>query len=244
MSGLTRPDAGRVSVAGVDVSRSPARPGPGWAWPAETSLYPRLTVAEHLRLFGALAGLRRATLRRAVTSIAEQLCLTEVLYRPAGLLSGGQRKRTQAATALVAEAGAVARRAHRGADPRPAARCSPGSRTARPRAPRSSIPPTTSRNWLNSAPRWPWRGRAGSSPAAVSVRCWPGWPVRCGSASPGRCPPDCAASARRTDRGDGLRVVTSDAPAALARLLAAGAAPVSIDIRRPGLDDLDPALTP
>jgi ABC-2 type transport system ATP-binding protein len=44
--------------------------------------------------------------------------------------------------------------------------------------------------------------------------------------------------------GDELRVVTSDAPAALARLLAAGAAPVSIDIRRPGLDDLYAALTP
>ena len=44
--------------------------------------------------------------------------------------------------------------------------------------------------------------------------------------------------------GDELRVVTSDAPATLARLLAAGAAPVSIDIRRPGLDDLYAALTP
>jgi hypothetical protein len=44
--------------------------------------------------------------------------------------------------------------------------------------------------------------------------------------------------------GDELRVVTSDAPAALAGLLAAGAAPVSIDIRRPGLDDLYAALTP
>ena len=44
--------------------------------------------------------------------------------------------------------------------------------------------------------------------------------------------------------GDELRVVTSDAPGTLARLLAAGAAPVSIDIRRPGLDDLYAALTP
>ena len=44
--------------------------------------------------------------------------------------------------------------------------------------------------------------------------------------------------------GDELRVVTSDAPATLARLLAAGAAPVSIDIRRPGLDDLYAALSP
>ena len=104
VSGLTRPDAGQVSVAGVDVLAHPrqARARLGMC-PQETSLYPRLTVAEHLRLFGALAGLRRGALRRAVTAIAEQLCLTEVLDRQAGLLSGGQRKRTQAATALVAE---------------------------------------------------------------------------------------------------------------------------------------------
>ena len=37
--------------------------------PQETALYPAATVAEHLRLFGALAGLRRAALRRAVDNI-------------------------------------------------------------------------------------------------------------------------------------------------------------------------------
>jgi hypothetical protein len=42
--------------------------------------------------------------------------------------------------------------------------------------------------------------------------------------------------------GDELRVATSDPPATLARLLAAGAAPVSIDVSRPGLDDLYAAL--
>jgi ABC-2 type transport system ATP-binding protein len=54
VSGLTRPDAGRVSVAGVDVLAQPRRARLG-VCPQETSLYPRLTVAEHLRLFGALA---------------------------------------------------------------------------------------------------------------------------------------------------------------------------------------------
>ena len=46
----------------------------------------------------------------------------------------------------------------------------------------------------------------------------------------------------RGTAGDELRVTTSDPPAVLARLLAAGAAPVSIDISRPGLDDLYAAL--
>jgi ABC-2 type transport system ATP-binding protein len=37
----------------------------------------------------------------AIDGVASRLELTEVLDRPAGLLSGGQRRRTQAATAMV-----------------------------------------------------------------------------------------------------------------------------------------------
>ena len=104
VTGLIRPDAGSVTVGDVDALRHPrtARELLG-VCPQETALYPSITVAEHLRLFGALAGLRRAALRRAVSDIAEVMQLTEVLAKPAGLLSGGQRKRAQAATALVAD---------------------------------------------------------------------------------------------------------------------------------------------
>jgi ABC-2 type transport system ATP-binding protein len=100
---LIRPDAGSVTVCGINALKHPrtAR-GLLGVCPQETALYPSVSVTEHLRLFGALAGLRRAALRRAVGDIAEQMQLTDVLGQPAGLLSGGQRKRTQAATALVA----------------------------------------------------------------------------------------------------------------------------------------------
>jgi ABC-2 type transport system ATP-binding protein len=103
VTGLIRPDAGSVTIGNVNALRHPrtAR-GLLGVCPQETALYPSITVAEHLRLFGALAGLRRAALRRAVGEIAELMQLTEVLDKPAGLLSGGQRKRAQAATALVA----------------------------------------------------------------------------------------------------------------------------------------------
>jgi ABC-2 type transport system ATP-binding protein len=104
VAGLVRPEAGRVRVGGLDtVTRPRAARALMGICPQETALYPAATVNEHLRLFGALAGLRRAALRRAVDDITEQMDLTSVAGQPAGLLSGGQRKRTQAATALIAE---------------------------------------------------------------------------------------------------------------------------------------------
>jgi ABC-2 type transport system ATP-binding protein len=104
VTGLIRPEAGRVRVGGVNTTARPraARALMGIC-PQETALYPAATVAEHLRLFGALAGLRRAALRQAVDNIVERMDLTGVAGQPTGLLSGGQRKRTQAATALIAE---------------------------------------------------------------------------------------------------------------------------------------------
>jgi ABC-2 type transport system ATP-binding protein len=104
VAGLVSPDRGRVRVRGVDALAHPraARALTG-VCPQEAALYPAETVAEHLRLFGALAGLRGAALRRAVDDIAERMDLACVADKSAGLLSGGQRKRTQAATALIAE---------------------------------------------------------------------------------------------------------------------------------------------
>ena len=247
VSGLTRPDAGRVSVAGVDVLAQPrhARARLG-VCPQETSLYPRLTVAEHLRLFGALAGLRRAALRRAVTGIAERLCLTEVFDRPAGLLSGGQRKRTQAATALVAE--------------RPVLLLDEPTAGADPQTRRALLTVVADRAAAGAAVVYtthylPELAELGATLAVAragkiiarggqrSLLAGLAGEVRVGFAGP------VPAGLRPLGQVDGtardeLRVVTSDAPATLARLLAAGAAPVSIDIRRPGLDDLYAALTP
>jgi ABC-2 type transport system ATP-binding protein len=102
VAGLTRPDAGRVEVAGIDVTGRSTRVREliGLA-PQEMSLYLPLTVRENVRLFGGLAGLRGRTLRSAIAATAAALGLTEVLDRPVGLLSGGQRRRAQAATALV-----------------------------------------------------------------------------------------------------------------------------------------------
>ncbi|MEV4355492.1 ABC transporter ATP-binding protein [Nonomuraea sp. NPDC049625] len=89
-AGLTRPDAGRVVVRG-EVGMAPQ----------QLALYPGVTVRETLRLFGGLAGLRRRALAGAVEAVAEELALTGVLDRRVSVLSGGQQRRAQAATALL-----------------------------------------------------------------------------------------------------------------------------------------------
>lgn len=102
VAGLVRPDAGRVLVDGADVSTRPghARQRLGLA-PQEIALYQSATVRQNLRLFGGLAGLRGRGLRTAIDETAEALALTGLLDRAVGLLSGGQQRRAQAATALL-----------------------------------------------------------------------------------------------------------------------------------------------
>lgn len=102
VSNLTRPDSGRVTIAGRDPAA--ARGLVGIA-PQHLALYPSITVREHLRLYGRLAGLRGASLRSAMEELATSLRLLEIMDRPAAVLSGGQQRRTQAATALIHKPG-------------------------------------------------------------------------------------------------------------------------------------------
>jgi ABC-2 type transport system ATP-binding protein len=64
-------------------------------------LYPSATVRENLLLFGGLAGLRRRGLVREFDDLASALHLEDVLDRRVAVLSGGQRRRAQTATALI-----------------------------------------------------------------------------------------------------------------------------------------------
>ena len=98
VSYLVRPDSGRVTIDGKEPAA--ARGLVGIA-PQHLALYPSITVREHLELFGRLAGLRRAALRTAVDDLAGALRLGAFMDRHAAVLSGGQQRRTQAATALV-----------------------------------------------------------------------------------------------------------------------------------------------
>jgi ABC-2 type transport system ATP-binding protein len=106
VTGLVRPLTGTVRIGGLDALASgkrgrAARRLVGVA-PQEIALYQTVTVRDNLRLFGGLAGLRGRALDAAIDQVLDELALTEMAGQQAGLLSGGQRRRVQAATAMVA----------------------------------------------------------------------------------------------------------------------------------------------
>jgi ABC-2 type transport system ATP-binding protein len=98
VSGLLKPDSGQILIDGRAPVKARDRIGVS---PQHIALYRSITVREHLRLYGKLAGLRAAALRTQIDDLAVELRLTPFLDRPAGLLSGGQQRRAQAATALI-----------------------------------------------------------------------------------------------------------------------------------------------
>jgi ABC-2 type transport system ATP-binding protein len=243
VTGLVRPDAGRVCVGGVDVGRDPrgARRLLGVA-PQELALYVSATVRDNLRLFAALAGLRRAALHRAVDRVAEELQLTGVLGQPAGLLSGGQRRRTQAAAALVADVPLLLL-------DEPTAGADPQTRAAlleavRARAARGAavlytthyLPELADLGATLAVAR---QGRIiarGTQEALIK-----GLPGELRLRLPGapNVPGLPGTLARRARAVDGeLRITSTEPPADLAALLSAGYSPVAVDVRRPDLDDL------
>ncbi len=64
-------------------------------------LDPLLTVSENLRIRAGFYGLRGKQLDKTIREIAERMGIQEILKRPYGKLSGGQRRRCDIARALV-----------------------------------------------------------------------------------------------------------------------------------------------
>jgi ABC-2 type transport system ATP-binding protein len=248
VTGLVRADQGQVTVGGVDARRQPraARRLLGIA-PQELALYLTATVQDNLRLFGALAGLRGRPLRRAVDEVAEELMLTGVLGQRAGLLSGGQRRRTQAATAMVGGAPLLLL-------DEPTAGADPQTRAAlltavRARAAAGAavlytthyLPELADLDATLAVAR---DGRVIARGSQASLtRGLPGeLRLRFDGDPGGAClPPDLAARARRA--GGEVRIASISPPADLAAALAAGCTPAWVDVRRPDLDDLYRSLS-
>jgi ABC-2 type transport system ATP-binding protein len=101
VAGLRRPDAGHVRVDGLDPARSDeARRRIGFA-PQTTGTYPSLSVADNLRLYARIAGLRRRAVEARVEETAVALDLVDLLGRKTETLSGGERRRVHVAGAVV-----------------------------------------------------------------------------------------------------------------------------------------------
>jgi ABC-2 type transport system ATP-binding protein len=102
LSGLLRPDEGRIVFDGVDLADDPirvkARLG---VVPQETALYENLTARENLRFWGGLYGLAGATLDRAVDRVLEQVGLAGRAKDAVKGYSGGMKRRLNLGLGLV-----------------------------------------------------------------------------------------------------------------------------------------------
>ncbi len=98
--GLLLPSAGRVEVLGTDMLRHRHRVLPRMNFSSPYIDLPRrLTVAENLRVYGHLYGLRRVEDR--IRQLAEALDFSALLHRPLGTLSSGQKTRVALAKSLL-----------------------------------------------------------------------------------------------------------------------------------------------
>jgi lipopolysaccharide export system ATP-binding protein len=105
LAGAEAPDAGRVLLDGTDVTGWPlhrrARAGLAWL-PQGASVLPRATTRENLAL-----ALHAAGRGSEIVARLEVAGLAELADRPAGTLSGGERRRLEIARALALEPRAV-----------------------------------------------------------------------------------------------------------------------------------------
>ncbi|MEE8117517.1 MAG: LPS export ABC transporter ATP-binding protein [Gemmatimonadales bacterium] len=102
--GLIRPDAGRISIDGNDISALPmyrrARRGIGYL-AQEPSVFRRLTVEENVLAILETLPIGRQEQERRLESLLDELSIKHLRAVPAFKLSGGERRRLEITRALV-----------------------------------------------------------------------------------------------------------------------------------------------
>ncbi len=96
------PDAGRVTVDGVDVARNPLAVRNRIGYLPETApLYDEMRTIEYLEFVAKARGLHGAKLKQRLEWIYDAASIREVLYKTVSALSRGFRQRVGLAQALV-----------------------------------------------------------------------------------------------------------------------------------------------
>jgi ABC-2 type transport system ATP-binding protein len=102
IAGLLEPDSGEVRIEGgvVRTETDPVKRRMGLV-PQDLALHDELSARENLALFGALYGIRGATLHRAMDEAFAIAGLTDRAADKVGTFSGGMKRRLNLAAALL-----------------------------------------------------------------------------------------------------------------------------------------------
>src|SRR4051794_25527771 len=101
IAGFELPDAGRVQLAGADVTRAPAYARDVNTVFQDYALFPHMTVAENIEYGLRTKRVARAERRKRAAEAREMVRLPDVGARKPAQLSGGQRQRVALARAIV-----------------------------------------------------------------------------------------------------------------------------------------------
>jgi ABC-2 type transport system ATP-binding protein len=102
LCGLLKPTSGSASVSGHDVQKEPAkiRDLIG-VCTQETAVYPYLSGAENIELFGNLYTMDKATLASRRTMLLDKMGLSDDATRKAAKYSGGMKRRLSVILSLI-----------------------------------------------------------------------------------------------------------------------------------------------
>jgi len=102
LCGLVKPTNGSAKVYGYDVQKETQKVKELiGVCPQETAIYPYLTGAENLELFGNLHGMNRRVFKERSNMLLSKLGLKEDAKRLAAKYSGGMKRRLNLALALI-----------------------------------------------------------------------------------------------------------------------------------------------
>jgi putative spermidine/putrescine transport system ATP-binding protein len=101
IAGFERPDAGRVELQGVDVTRvAPSQRAVNTVF-QDYALFPHMTVGENVEYGLRVQGVGRSERRARTEEVLDRVRLPGLGNRKPGQLSGGQRQRVALARAIV-----------------------------------------------------------------------------------------------------------------------------------------------